>query len=62
MSSKLSWSPGEGQTQLRAEDASAFVESGDVAAAAAAAKEIETAGPYLVCEILTAGGGGFNIA
>lgn len=61
-SSTLCLSPAEGQTLLRAEDASAFVESDDVAAAAAAAEEIETDGQYLVCEILPAGGGGFNIA
>lgn len=62
-SSTLCSSPAEGQTLLRAEDASAFVESDDVAAApAAAAEEIETDGQYLVCEILPAGGGGFNIA
>lgn len=54
------WSSGLGQTLLRAEDAGAFVESDDVAAAAA--EEIERDGRYLVCEILTAGGGGFNIA
>lgn len=59
-SSTLRSSPGEGQTLLRAEDGSAFVESDDVAAAAA--EEIETDGQYLVCEILPAGGGGFNIA
>lgn len=41
-SSTLCWSPGEGQTLLRAEDASAFVESDDVAGAAA--EEIETDG------------------
>lgn len=34
------------------------MESDDVAAA----EEIETDGRYLVCEILTAGGGGYNIA